>query len=62
MDMEIITLSKSGGERQASYDSSYMWSLKEKNYTNEFIHETEIDLQTQKTNLPLSKGRWGGIN
>ena len=35
-----------------------MWSLK-KNATNELIYKTEIDPQTQKTNLGLPKGKWG---
>ena len=40
-----------------------MWNLK-KNDTNEFISKTEIDPQTQKTNLwlPKGKGAGGGIN
>ena len=36
-----------------------MWNLK-KNDTNELIHKTEIDEQTQKTNLWLPKGKVGG--
>ena len=35
------------------YDISYMWNLKYD--TNELIHETETDSQTQKTNLWLPK-------
>ena len=31
------------------YDISYMWNLK--NNTNEPIYKTEIDSQTQNTNL-----------
>ena len=30
-----------------------------KNDTNELIYKTEIDLQTQKTNLRLPKGKGG---
>ena len=30
--------------------------------TNELIYKTEIDSQTQKTNLWLLKGEGGGIN
>ena len=45
---------KSDRERQISYDITYLWSLK--NDTNEFINETEIDSQTQITNLWLPKG------
>ena len=33
-----------------------MWNLK-KNDTNELIYKTEIDSQTQKTNLWLPKGK-----
>ena len=51
-------------ERPISYDTAYMQNLKIK-YTNECINKTEIDSQTQKTNLWLPK--WGinkefGIN
>ena len=35
-----------------------MWNLK--NETNELMYKTEIDPQTQKTNLWLSKGKGGG--
>ena len=38
-----------------------MWNLK-KNDTNELIYKIEIDSQTQKTNLWLSKGKGGGMN
>ena len=37
---------------------AYMWNLK-KNYKNKCIYKTEIDSQTQKTNLRLQKGRGG---
>ena len=39
--------SKSEGESQIPYDITCMWNLKHD--TNELIYETEIDLQTQKT-------------
>ena len=44
-----------------SYDIAYMWNLKkkEKSDTNELIYKTEIDPQTQKTNLWLPKGGRG---
>ena len=38
------------------YMISLMWNLK-KNDTNELIYKTEIDSETQKTNLWLPK--WG---
>ena len=34
-----------------------MWNLKK--YTNELIYKTEIDTQTQKTNLWLPKRKGG---
>ena len=64
MDPEIIIPSevKSKRERQIPYDITYMWNLK-KNYTNKLIYKTEIDSQTQKTNLQLPKVKGeGGIN
>ena len=36
--------SKSDGERQISYDITYMWNLI-KNDTNELIYKTETDSQ-----------------
>ena len=38
-----------------------MWNLKKIKNTNELISKTEIDSQTQKTNLWLPKGKegWG---
>ena len=38
---------------------AYTWNLKKKN-TNELIYKTEIDPQTQKTNLWLPKGKGVG--
>ena len=35
---------RSEGERQISYDITYMWNLKY--HTNETIYKTETDLQT----------------
>ena len=37
-----------------------MWNLKKKNDTDELIYKTEIDPQTQKTNLWLPKGKGEG--
>ena len=47
----------SKSETQKPHDITYMWNLK-KNGMNELIYETEIDLQTLKTNLwlPRRKG------
>ena len=49
-------------QRQILLDITYMQNLK--NNTHESIYKTEIDSQTQKTNLWLSKGKasGGGIN
>ena len=50
-------------ERQISYDVAYMWNLKKKGGTNEFIYKTEVESWMQETNLwlPGDKGG-GGIN
>lgn len=37
---------KSDQERQITYDTTYMWNLKQD--ANELIYETDIDLQIQK--------------
>ena len=63
MDLEVIILSEDR-ERQIIQDITQMWNLKYDTY--EVIYKTEIDSQTQKTNLWLPKGKWsgggGGIN
>ena len=56
MNLEIIILSEVR-ERQI-HDSTYMWNL-EKSDTKGFTYKTEIDSQTQKTNLQLPKGKGG---
>ena len=43
MDLEIIILSEIS-QRQISYDTTYMWNLK--NDTNELIYKPETDSQT----------------
>ena len=55
-----IEWSKPDRERQIPYDITYMRNLKYD--TNELNYTTEIDSQTQETNLWLPKGKWGGIN
>ena len=45
-------------EREIPCDITYMCNLKYD--TNELSYKTEIDPQTQKTNLWLSKGKVGG--
>ena len=56
MDLEIIILSEvSQTERQISYDIIYTWNLKYD--PNELIYKIEIDLQTEKINFWLPKGK-----
>ena len=50
----------SNRERKISYDITYMWNLKQKD-ADELTYKTEIDPQTQKTNLWLLK-QMGEIN
>ena len=59
IDQGIIILS---GVSQLEKDKYHMISLVcgiLKNDTNEFIHKTEIDSQTQKTNLQSPKSNGG---
>ena len=55
MDLEMIILRKSEGEKQVSYDVTFMLNLKYD--TNEFIYN--IDSQTQRTDLWLPREREG---
>ena len=50
--------SKSERERQMPWYCLFVES--KNNDTNELIHKTEINPQTQKTNFWLPKGKWGG--
>ena len=54
---EIIILSEVSQKKQIPYDITYMWNLKFD--TDELICETEIDSQTQKTDM-VAKGWQGG--
>ena len=59
MDLEMIIQSEVS---QTEKDKYYMISLIcgiLKNDTNKLIYKTEIDSQTQKTNLWLPKGKGG---
>ena len=59
-ELETLILSevKSERGRQIPYDITYMQNLKYG--TNEPIYKTEIDSQTQKSNLSLPEGKdWG---
>ena len=50
MDLEIIIQSEVNKTEKDKYHAiSYIWNLKYD--TNEFIHETETDSQTQRTDL-----------
>ena len=56
IDLETIILSEtSQTERQISHDITYMWNLKYN--TSELTYKIETNLQTQKTNLLLPKGK-----
>ena len=56
IDLEIIILSEtSQTERQILHEITYMWNLKYN--TNELIYKIETNLQTQKANLLLPKGK-----
>ena len=57
MDLEIIILSEAR-QKLISHDITHMWNLKYD--TNEHIHETETDSQTQRTDLRLPRGREAG--
>ena len=50
MDLESVILSKVSQTEKEIYDIPYMQNLK-RNNTNEFIYKTEMNSQTQKTNL-----------
>ena len=60
MDLEIIILSEINQKEKDKYTIyiTYVWNLIYD--TNEFTYKTEIDSQTQKTNLWLPKGKVGG--
>ena len=55
VDLEIIILSEiREQERQIPYITQTIWNLR--CGTNEFIHDTETDSQTERTGLWLSRG------
>ena len=55
MDLEIIILSEISQKERDKYHISPIYGIF-KNGTNELIYKTEIDSQTQKTNLWLPQG------
>ena len=65
MDLEIIVLSEVSQTEKNKYISLYMGSKREKKRykrkdASKLIYKTEIDPQTQKTNLWLPKVKKGG--
>ena len=58
MDLEIVTLSELS---QTKANIAYMWNLKKKKGTNDFIYRTEIELQMWEIHLwlPGRKGEEG---
>ena len=59
MDLKIIILSGIS-QRKTNIIQYHLYAESEKKDTNELIYKTEIEPQTQKTNLWLPKGK-GGI-
>ena len=58
MQLEITLLSEvSQKEKDKYHDITYMWNLKYG--TNEPVYTAEMDLQKQRTDLWLPKGRGG---
>ena len=62
MDLEISILSEVNQAEKSKYHMISLTSGILKNDLNELIYKTEIDSQTCKTNLWLTKGKGGGIN
>ena len=59
VDLEMIILSEIGQTEKGKYIILFICALWKKKDTNELISKTERDSQTQKTNLPLPKGKQG---
>ena len=55
MDLEIILLSKVRKRKKITYDIIYMWNLTFD--TNAHIYETNTDLQIQRTDQWLPRGK-----
>ena len=60
MDLEIIILSEECQTEKDIYHTISLICGIFNNETNELTYQTEIDSQTQKTNLWLPKGKGGG--
>ena len=62
MELETLILSESEGERQVSYDITYIWNVTYA--TSEPIYRKEINSRTWRTDLWLPRGRrreWEGL-
>ena len=62
MELETLILSESEGERQVSYDITYIWNVIYG--TSEPIYRKEINSRTWRTDLWLPRGRrreWEGL-
>ena len=59
MGLQMITLSKVSQTKKDKYMISLQWGAG-KNNINELIYKTEIDSQTQNTNLWLPNGKGAG--
>ena len=57
MQLNILILSEVS-QRQISYFIAYVWNINSD--INKLIYKTEVDSQTQKTNLWLPNGKGGG--
>ena len=57
MDLEIIILSEVNQTEKDKYHITYMCNLKYD--TNDLIYKTEMDSQTQKTNMVTKEERRG---
>ena len=61
MDLEIIILGEISQTEKDKYPMILLFcGILKKNDTNKLIYKTEIDPQTQKTNLWLPKGKGVG--
>ena len=56
---DYILSELSQAEKDKHHVIALICEVQKKNYTNELIYETEIDSQTQKTNLTIVKGEVG---
>ena len=57
MDLEVIILSEVSQKEKDKYHNNIIYMQTLKNGTNELSYKTEINSQTQQTNLWLPKGK-----